>query len=367
LYFELTRRELLNPLKILTGIVEQRQVLPILCNILVRIHENRLYLSASDTEVEVTCSLPLPLGCESGETTIPARKLFDICSKLPESAQIQFLVEQKQTTLKSLKSRFVLAGLPASDFPASPNLSPRVTLSLSQKILKELLSKTQYGMSKNDVRHYLNGVCLDLREADLFVAATDGHRLAVSSMPFELNGREPLQAIIPRKTVTELVRLLDNVDNEVMITLDDNHIKLVISDEITVISKLIDGRYPDYQCVIPRDITTRVLINRVQFKSALGRAIILSDEQIKGVGLTLSNNLIKITASNRKDNAEEELEVEQTGEGCDIGFNCEYLLQALDALGGEKVALCFTEAFSSLLITPADADNPKAVIMPLRL
>lgn len=368
MFVEIGKKELLAPLKMLAGVVEQRQTLPILANALMRVEEGVLHLTATDSEVEIVCSLPLDPGCEAGATTVPAKKLFDICRSLNEEANIQILHDDTQVKLKSGKSRFTLSCLPAEDFPASPEINSQFSFSLPQATLREVLTRTQFAMAVQDVRYYLNGLLLDLQSDQLSVVATDGHRLAMVLQPFDLPEHEPLQVIVPRKAVVELNRLLDGGEGEVNIAMDNHHVSFQLGERLTLTSKLIDGRFPDYHSVLPLNPNKIVGVQTQAFKSALTRAAILSNEKYKGVRLQFDTNILTISARNpEQEEAEEVLEITYTDEAFEIGFNVTYLLDALNALNHASAELCFTDPSSSCLLRPADNEQVKYVIMPMRL
>ncbi|MDD2814874.1 MAG: DNA polymerase III subunit beta [Thiotrichaceae bacterium] len=373
MYFEIPRKELLPSLKMITSVVEMRQTLPILGNVLVQVENATLKLTATDAEVEIACTLPLEASLDSsndGETTIPARKLFDICRSLSDGAPIQINNQdaEERAVVRSGKSRFTLSCLPASDFPSRQAIEGVYRFKFSQRTLKELFARTQFAMAQQDVRYYLNGICLDLNNGRLSVVATDGHRLAMGSEPFDLDGHEPIQVIIPRKAVTELTRMLDGADSEVEIALDEHHIQVTLSQSLSLSSKLIDGRFPDYLSVIPHRTERTAVIAADALKQALSRVAILSNEKYKGVRLSLSNNLLKVTARNpEQEEAEEELEIVYEGEEFEIGFNVNYLLDVLSVINAKEVDLRFNDPNSSCLITPHDVESVQYVIMPMRL
>jgi DNA polymerase-3 subunit beta len=374
MYFEIPRKELLPSLKMITSVVEMRQTLPILGNVLVQVENDVLKLTATDAEVEIACTLPLEASLNAehqGETTIPARKFFDICRSLPDSSPIQVNnpSDDERATVRSGKSRFTLSCLPARDFPSRQAIDGMYRFKFPQRTLKELFAKTQFAMAQQDVRYYLNGICLDLNNGRLSVVATDGHRLAMGTEPFELDEEyDPIQVIIPRKAVIELTRMLDGADSEVEISLDEHHIQVILSQHLSLTSKLIDGRFPDYLSVIPRRTECTAVIATDALKQALSRVAILSNEKYKGVRLSLSENLLKVTARNpEQEEAEEELEITYDGDEFEIGFNVNYVLDVLNVVSTKEVDFSFNDPNSSCLITPHDANNIQYVIMPMRL
>jgi len=371
LHFQIPRKNLLNPLKMVASVLEQRHTLPILANILIKVHNNKLHLTATDAEVEISYALPLEasLGTENdGETTVPGRKFFDIVRSLSDAENIQFIQEAERATIKSGHSRFKLSCLPAEDFPNSPQLEDTLIFKLPQRTLKELLRQTSFAIAQNDVRYYLMGLCFDLLPEKLAVVATDGHRLALATEDFNLEEKEPLQVIVPRKAVLELTRMLDEADEEVEIMIDKTHIKFTISEQLSLSSKLIDGKFPDYYSVLPSNPEQVALADVTKLKTALTQASILSSDKYKGVKLVLSENLIKVSARNpEQEEAEVECEVDYNGESLEMGFNVAYLQDALNSITTAEVALCFTDNNSSCLIKPKDIDNVNHVVMPMRL
>lgn len=373
MYFEISRKELLPPLKMAVSVVEQRQTRPILGNILVRVKDDTLHFTATDEEVEITCSVPLEasLKAEEAEITIP-RKIFDIVRSLPDNSDIQVTEEDNHILIKSGKSRFTLSTLPAEDFPASPQLEDGTEFHIARNKFKELLHKTSFCVAVNDVRYYLMGLLLEIGDGKIFLVGTDGHRMAVAQQDFV--STQPIKVIIPRKAVVELAKLLTDSSEEMKIVCDDNHIKFEISETLTISSKLIDGNFPDWRSVVPLHADKIVVADTASIKQALSRVSILSNEKYKGVRLSLSENLLVINAKNpQQEEATEELSVEYPGDELEIGFNGVYLLDALGVVSTTSVNLAFTDSNSSMLITQKDgADSEgseefKWIIMPMRL
>ncbi|MEM7015829.1 MAG: DNA polymerase III subunit beta [Pseudomonadota bacterium] len=370
MYFDTSRETILPALRMVAGVVERKQTMPILSNVLVRVSGNNLYMCATDSELEVTCSLPLQGDLEGndGETTIPAVKLFDICRSLAEDAHIQFKQENNQVVVQSGRSRFALACLPAEDFPSSESLEATFEFETSQEALKNLLSRTQFAMAQQDVRYYLNGLLLDLTGNELNMVATDGHRLALASdKSLQLGSYDPLQVIVPRKAVLELARILEEKAEPVQVSIGSHHVRFSIRD-ITLTSKLIDGRFPDYYGVLPDSPDNFMTADCDLLKQALTRAAILSNEKLRSVRLSVSPDSLMITANNpEQEVAEESMDVSYQGESFEIGFNVTYLLDALTAADSNKVVFGFTSTEGSCLVQPEGNDNVKYVVMPMRL
>ena len=360
------REELLTPLQQVIGVVERRQTLPVLGNILLDADEKGITFTATDLEVELQTRIAAKVET-SGRITIPARKILDICRTLPETATIEITVSKERARIQSGKSRFQLSTLPASDFPAVEKISQAKEFSVSQATLKTLIDRTIFAMAQQDVRYYLNGLMLETGKSVLRAVATDGHRLALCEFESETGESEEQQIIIPRKGVQELHRLLVESDDPVNIEIGSNHIR-VTTPVIRFTSKLIDGRFPDYQRVIPKDGDKRVLADREKMRQALLRTSILSNEKYRGIRLGISNKLLKIQAHNpEQEEAEEEFEIDYNGESLEIGFNVTYLLDALSALSGDHVEVVLHDANSSCLIEEPGSNQCRYVVMPMRL
>ena len=364
--FKIQREAFLKPLQQIIGVVERRQTLPVLGNILVQASKQGLTLTATDLEVELVAQVGLDIA-EPGETTLPARKLLDICRTLPEEAWLEILVDQDRATLRSGKSRFTLATLPASDFPVIEELKSVQAFKLPQRDLKELIERTHFSMAQQDVRYYLNGLMLELDKKGIRSVATDGHRLAMCEMSAKTGVSDSQQVIVPRKGVQELLRLLEGDDTDVEIQLGSNHIR-VSTPQIRFTSKLIDGRFPDYNRVMPKGGDKQIQADRGYLRQALARTSILSNEKYRGIRLNLEVNILKIQAHNpEQEEAEEELEIQYGGDPLEIGFNVTYLLDALGALPGDDVRILLSDANSSCLIEDGARGHCKYVVMPMRL
>jgi DNA polymerase-3 subunit beta len=369
MYFEISRKELLAPLKMIIGVVEQRQTLPILANTLVCVKDKHLHLTATDAEVEIACRLPLESGMgteNDGETTLPARKFFDICKSLPDGVVIQVDTNENQATINAGKTKFTLQTLPAEDFPSSPQLSEPAEFRLSQSKLKTSLSKTSFCIATNDVRYYLTGLLLEIGDGKVSLVGTDGHRMAVTQHDFESD--QTASVIIPRKAVLELSKLLIDSDSEVKVLVDDNHIRFEINDSLTMSSKLIDGKFPDWNTVIPSNLDKIVVANTNRMKDGLSRVSILSNEKYKGVRLALTQSQMKLIGKNAShEEASDLMDIEYNGDDLEIGFNGIYLLDAINAISTKMVQLAFGDSNSSCLITEEDNEDSKFIVMPMRL
>jgi DNA polymerase-3 subunit beta len=363
---EAKREQLLKPLQSVIGAVERRQTLPILTNVLLVARERELTLTATDLEVELSARIELPVETP-GETTLPARKLHDILRALPEDATVTLSVEGDKATLRCGRSRFTLMTLPAADFPTLEDLPFAGDIRLPQGTLRGLIERTHFAMAQQDVRYYLNGLLLEVSPGVLRVVATDGHRLAFQELGTEVPVAETRQVIVPRKGVLELMRLLADSEAEVVLGLGANHIRLVLGD-IRFTSKLLDGKFPDYQRVIPREGGRVVIADRMVLRGALARTGIVLSDKTQGIRLQLEDWILRAQAQNPElEEAEEEIEINYSGGPMEIGFNVTYLLDALGALPGELAKLSFSDAASSCLIEEAEGGSSKHVIMPMRL
>lgn len=368
--FSLQREVFLKPLAQVVNVVERRQTLPVLANLLVQVSGGQLALTGTDLEVEMISRIAVD-DAEDGETTIPARKLFEIVRALPDGSRVTVSQNAEKITVQAGRSRFTLASLPANDFPSIDEVEATERVRVAEAILKELIERTAFAMAQQDVRYYLNGLLFDLREDHLRCVATDGHRLALCEAQYEGTAEGGIQAkrqiIVPRKGVTELQRLLEGGDREVELEMGRGHIR-VKRDDVTFTSKLIDGRFPDYEAVIPIGADREVRIDREILRASLQRAAILSNEKYRGVRIEVSPGQLKISAHNpEQEEAQEEVEADTKVDDLAVGFNVNYLLDALSALRDEQVVLALRDANSSALLREAGNERCRHVVMPLRL
>ena len=368
--FSIARDALIKPLNLVAGVVERRQTLPILSNVLLALEDKTLSLTGTDLEVELIGRVELEAAGVDGEVTVPARKLVDICKSLPEGSTIEFSLEAGKATVKAGRSRFTLSTLPAADFPAVEGGAGSVALSLDQSLVKQLIDGTAFAMAQQDVRYYLNGLYLEIMGGRLRVVATDGHRLALATGPALVEAADT-GVIIPRKGVLELSRLLDG-SVPLELAIGTNHIRAT-NEQFTFTSKLVDGKFPDYERVIPKNADKSVIGERGELKQAFTRTAILSNEKYRGVRLKLSDNNLDITANNpEQEQAEEVVGVQYTGAELEIGFNVSYLLDVLSVLEQPQVRLSLSDEASSALLENAEAPSegePERlyVVMPMRL
>jgi DNA polymerase-3 subunit beta len=364
--FSAQREVLLQPLSQVIGVVERRQTLPVLANFLIVAQGGRVSITGTDMEVELIASIKADVSTE-GDTTIPARKMVDIVRMLPEAAKVSISLEGDKATLSSGKSRFTLSTLPATEFPATDQVETLEVVKIQEGALKRLLDKTSFAMANQDVRYYLNGLLFEFQDGNLKTVATDGHRLAICELAEDLGVPQNRQLIVPRKGVVELSRMLSDNEDSVELALGKNHIRLVKGSTIFT-SKLIDGRFPDYGAVIPVGTDRHINIDKNSFTHALQRASILSNEKYRGVRLEAGGNSVKIIAHNpQHEEAVEELEAELNFDQIAIGFNVNYLLDALTALDSDAITLELKDANSSCLITVKDDKSNRHVVMPLKL
>ena len=364
--FETLRDTLLSPVQAVTGVVEKRQTMPILGNLLLMAGDPGLTITATDMEVELLATANVEI-TDKGEVTVPARKFLEICRALPEGAKVSVALDKGKLSLRSGHSRFSLATLPAADFPVVEDIQVQRSFKLQQAKLHDLLTHTAFSMAQQDVRYYLNGLLLEIGEQQLRAVATDGHRLAVCDLKASLGGNGVQQVIIPRKSVLELQKLLGDRDEDVSMEVGTNHVRISLAG-IRLTSKLIDGRFPEYERVVPKGGDKILLANRAELYEALQRAAILSNEKYRGVRLQLASKNLKILAHNpEQEEAEDQIEIQYQGSELEIGFNVTYLLEALAALDHEQVQITLTDANNSCLINAPQNEFCRYVVMPMRL
>ncbi|MEJ2127228.1 MAG: DNA polymerase III subunit beta [Woeseiaceae bacterium] len=362
--FSAARDVLLKPLQAVIGVVERRQTMPILSNVLLVAKGNELAVTATDLEVELVAQADVSVEAP-GEITVSGRKLLDICRALPDGSNIDISLSGEKVVVKSGRSKFSLATLPAAEFPSVEDIKAGQMIEVEQSVLGRLIEKTHFSMAQQDVRYYLNGMLLETGGKHLRAVATDGHRLALAEA--ELGGSmDEQQVIVPRKGVLELQRLMSG-EGSVNLELGPNHVRIRL-DNIRFTSKLIDGRFPEYERVIPKESSNELTAERESFRGALQRTAILSNEKYRGIRLIIRDSGVVMQAHNpEQEEAEEELEVVYSGEDIEIGFNVNYLLDALGAVDGDEVTLSVLDGNSSCLIRKPGSDDCKFVVMPMRL
>jgi DNA polymerase III subunit beta len=362
-----SRDALLKPLQTVSGIVERRHTLPILANILIRKEGARVSLLSTDIEVQITTHADIGSGSESLATTVAARKLQDILRALPEGAEVSLSVANKKMTVQSGRSRFNLQTLAADEFPsvAQPE-SYSATIEMPQKTLKHLFSMVYFSMAQQDIRYYLNGLLLVLDGTRVIAVATDGHRLAYCAVESKV-ALAHHEVIVPRKTILELQRLLDDTEDSVKIDLAPGQVRFTFGN-VELISKLVEGKFPDFQRVIPNGYTKSFVIGRDTWLKALQRVAILTSDKFKGVRFVLSDDTVKISSTNAdQEDAQDEIEIDYRHGALDIGFNVSYLLDVLNNLKTDQIEVFVGDSNSSALITVPENHDFKYVVMPMRI
>lgn len=363
--FSAAREVLLKPLQSVIGVVERKQTMPILSNVLLSVADGTLAVTATDLEVELVASAAVNSELD-GDITVSGRKLLDIVKALPETATIRFAASGDKATLRSGRSTFSLATLAAAEFPLIEDIKKTRTISVTQAVLGKLIEKTHFSMAQQDVRYYLNGMLLEISAKHLRAVATDGHRLALCQATVNGDGEDIQQVIVPRKGVLELQRLMGG-EGPLDIELGSNHVRIHL-DGIRFTSKLIDGRFPEYERVIPAASENLVSADKPRLKDALQRTAILSNEKYRGIRLIIRHGGVELQAHNpEQEEAKEEVEVSYGGDDIEIGFNVNYLLDAIGAVDGDQVSLSMVDSNSSCLVREPDNDDMKFVVMPMRL
>ncbi|AUA31092.1 MULTISPECIES: DNA polymerase III subunit beta [Pseudomonas] len=367
MHFTIQREALLKPLQLVAGVVERRQTLPVLSNVLLVVQGQQLSLTGTDLEVELVGRVQLEEPAEPGEITVPARKLMDICKSLPSDVLIDIKLDEQKLLVKAGRSRFTLSTLPANDFPTVEEGPGSLTCNLEQSKLRRLIERTSFAMAQQDVRYYLNGMLLEVSRNTLRAVSTDGHRLALCSMNAPIEQDDRHQVIVPRKGILELARLLTEPEGMVSIVLGQHHIRAT-TGEFTFTSKLVDGKFPDYERVLPKGGDKLVIGDRQALREAFSRTAILSNEKYRGIRLLLAAGQLKIQANNpEQEEAEEEISVDYDGSSLEIGFNVSYLLDVLGVMTTEQVRLILSDSNSSALLQEAGNDDSSYVVMPMRL
>ncbi|OGT32520.1 MAG: DNA polymerase III subunit beta [Gammaproteobacteria bacterium RIFCSPHIGHO2_02_FULL_39_13] len=364
----LQREQLLKPLQLVIGAVDHKQAMPILSTVLLHVNDKQLSVTGTDLEIELIGQSTLMHGNNTNtRLTLPARKLYDICKALPESAQIELYQDKDRVTLTSQRSRFTMSTLSADDFPSVESAESNATFTILQDELSSLLHRTAFAMAQQDVRYYLNGMLMEIADNHLRVVATDGHRLALNQMLIHVQTPR-LQVIVPYKAVMELMRLLKDSQKLLTVQVGHHHIRIV-SDDFIFTSKLVEGRFPDYQRVIPKMGDKTVLVDRDTLKQALLRTAILCHDKVRGVRIELQSGNLKLMANNPEhEAAEEEIDIHYHGENLDIGFNITYLLDVLSVVKAGSIRLTFIDTNSSLRMDePGNEDSSIFVVMPMRL
>lgn len=365
--FKIEREKLIKPLQMAVAPLSARPSLPILGHVLLQINENILELTATDLEIEIGTRVMLIESSENGSITVPAKKFLDICRSLPMDSVITLEHKENRLIIQANRSRFSLSTLPADQFPNLENWQSETTVTLRQDLLKNLIESIQFSMANQDVRYYLNGMFFEIEDGIIRSVATDGHRLAVCVLPVESTQIENKTFILPRKGVLELNKLLNVQDDMVTIELGGNNLKISLPD-LTFTSKLVDGKYPDYRRVFPKNADKILTCSCETLKQSLSRVAILSNEKFRGIRLLAENNQLKISANNpEKEEAEEVIDVNYAFESLEIGFNVTYLLDILNSLNAETVKLSLLNSATSVLVENMQNQTTQYVVMPMRL
>jgi DNA polymerase-3 subunit beta len=359
------REKLLAPLQAVIGVVERRQTMPVLANVLLNVRDGRMSITATDLEVELVAATDVSVQ-SAGDITVPGRKLLDILRALPEKTSVSLSQDGEKLIVRGGRSRFSLSTLPASEFPLVEDINAQQTVQLPRKELQRLLEKTHFSMAQQDVRYYLNGMLFEIDGMTLRAVATDGHRLAVCEAQLSQKAKTTQQVIVPRKGVLELQRILDSEGNAEL-AIGTNHVRAQIGD-VRFTSKLIDGRFPEYSRVIPAAPPALIKADRDTLRQALQRTAILSNEKYRGIRITVKKKVVTVQAHNpEQEEAEEEIEVNYDGGDLEVGFNVNYLLDALAAIDGAEVEIGLSDSNSSCLIRSPGTTNSRYVVMPMRL
>ena len=362
-----TQDRVLSVLQSVSGIVERRHTLPVLANVLIRKTGSNLQLTTSDLEIQIRTQADL--GGDAGQfsTTVGARKLIDILRSMPADQTVSLESSQNKLVLKGGKSRFTLQTLPAEDFPLvqeSPNFGP--VFSVPQKTLKGLLQQVSFSMAVHDIRYYLNGILFVAEGKQLSLVATDGHRLAYASATLDVEVPRQ-EVILPRKTVLEMLRLLSDKEGAIDMQFANNQAKFVF-DGMEFVTKLVEGKFPDYNRVIPKNHKNSITLGRAPLLACLQRTAILTSEKFKGVRLNLEPGLLRVASNNaEQEEAVDELEIDYSGDSIEIGFNVTYLIDVLTNMDQDMVRLDLADSNSSVLITVPDQTSFKYVVMPMRI
>ncbi|WP_261816350.1 DNA polymerase III subunit beta [Vibrio gallicus] len=364
--FTINRQSLLKPLQQVSGALGGRPALPILGNVLLKVEDGVLSMTATDLEVELISKVSLENEFESGSVTVPSRKFLDICRGLPDTSDITMVVDGERVVIRSGRSRFSLATLPAIDFPNIEDWQSETEITLSQGALKGLIEKTQFSMANQDVRYYLNGMLFEIDGNMLRSIATDGHRMAVSESSIEQSLPQN-QVIVPRKGVLELTKILEVPEEMVTLQIGNSNIRASVNNFVFT-SKLVDGRFPDYRRVMPKQPSKTVIADCEELRQAFSRAAILSNEKFRGVRVNVSNDTMKITANNpEQEEAQEVVDIDYQGEELEIGFNVSYVLDVLNSLRCDKVSFGMSDANTSTLVENTEDNTAQYVVMPIRL
>ena len=366
--FSLAREQLLKPLQLVSGVVEKRQTMPALSNVLLEVENQQLSMTGTDLEVELIGRVSLSEAADNGAITVPAKKFLDIVRSLPDDAIVSLKQDNERVLVNSGRSKFILSSIAATDFPNIEHDKDIEEYAMPQNTLAALIDSTSFAMAQQDVRYYLNGMLFELNESSVRTVATDGHRLALCSRHIDnLEVSERKQVIVPRKGILELSRLLEKEDDAIQVYLSASHLRATTA-AFTFTTKLVDGKFPDIERVIPRNGDKELVGDRQVMKSIFARAAILSNEKYRGVRMILSEGNLVVKANNpEQEEAEVAVEVDYHGPDLEVGFNVSYLLDVMNVITGDQVRFVLSDANSSALLTDFDDDSAMYVVMPMRL
>ena len=363
--FYITKEEVVKSLNQTLGVVEKRQTLPILSNVLFEVDESSLKLTATDLESEISTTSTVSNFKSGGKTTAPARKLSDLCRLMPDLAEIHFFLDGDNLKIETESGKYNLSTLPSEDFPVFEIEDTQSQINISSQNLKNLIIKTSFAMGNQDWRHYLNGLYMMIDDKVITTVATDAHRLAMATSSLNEASSESTSGIVPRKSINEIGKLVGDESENVVIQLGQTSIAANVSGT-TFVSKLIEGKFPDYEQVIPSGESSLLVVDRKNFSESLSRVSVLSSEKYKGVRIITKKDSLNISANNpEKEQGEENLSCEYQGEEIDIAFNVNYLQEILSTIDSEKIEINFFGSEKSCLITDPNSENLKYVVMPL--
>ena len=363
--FYITKEEVVKSLNLTLGVVEKRQTLPILSNVLFEVDESSLKLTATDLESEISTTSTISNFKSGGKTTAPARKLSDLCRLMPDLAEIHFFLDGDNLKIETESGKYNLSTLPSEDFPVFETEDTQSQINISSQNLKNLITKTSFAMGNQDWRHYLNGLYMMIDDKVITTVATDAHRLAMATSSLNEASSESTSGIVPRKSINEIGKLVGDESENIVIQLGQTSIAANVSGT-TFVSKLIEGKFPDYEQVIPSGESSLLVVDRKNFSESLSRVSVLSSEKYKGVRIITKKDSLNISANNpEKEQGEENLSCEYQGEEIDIAFNVNYLQEILSTIDSEKIEINFFGSEKSCLITDPNSENLKYVVMPL--
>ena len=363
--FYITKEEVVKSINLTLGVVEKRQTLPILSNVLFEVDESSLKLTATDLESEISTTSTISNFKSGGKITAPARKLSDLCRLMPDLAEIHFYLDGDNLKIETESGKYNLSTLPSEDFPVFETEDTQSQINISSQNLKNLITKTSFAMGNQDWRHYLNGLYMMIDDKVITTVATDAHRLAMATSSLNEASSESTSGIVPRKSINEIGKLVGDESENVVIQLGQNSIAANVSGT-TFVSKLIEGKFPDYEQVIPSGESSLLVVDRKSFSESLSRVSVLSSEKYKGVRIITKKDSLNISANNpEKEQGEENLSCEYQGEEIDIAFNVNYLQEILSTIDSEKIEINFFGSEKSCLITDPTSENLKYVVMPL--